>query len=126
VNDLPLFAPLSRANRADEKRRLEERLTPHILELARRAGAEGIIAGDVIAAAIAEWGIWTGEEWRRHQRAYSMVGPLLKKLARTGELEPKLVQGYHVSRQSTREHSHKNRNLIYLHPAFATERRGVA
>jgi hypothetical protein len=109
-----------------ERERLEERLTPKILELARQRGYEGIIAAEVIAEAIATWGVFTGQEWQRNPRAYSFVGPLLKGMARRGELSPKLVQGYHVSRKSTRGKSHGNRGLIYTAPEFAVEVRGVA
>jgi hypothetical protein len=114
IESLPIF---DRPNRDDKKadlHRLQERLQPRILALANAAGPEGIIASEVIAAAIANWGIWTGEEWRSNPRAYSMVGPFLAVLARRGLLDQKRVQGFHVSRKSDRDKSHGSNNLIYV------------
>ncbi|MDB4876420.1 MAG: hypothetical protein JWM41_2866 [Gemmatimonadetes bacterium] len=119
TDELPMFARPNKAEKRAELKQLQARLEPHIIAMAANAGAEGIIASEVIAAAIADWGTWTGQEWRSNPRAYSMVGPFLAVLARRGVLAPKRVQGYHVSRKAERDNSHGNNNLIYVDLRYA-------
>lgn len=114
IADTPLLAPLTSANRRADRERLKERLLPRIVELAKARGAEGFTAADVVSAAIADWGIFTGDEWRGNQRAYAWLGPWLAALARNGTLAPLLAGGFHVRRRSTRERSHSNDGLVYV------------
>lgn len=95
------------------RQRDKARLLPVLQTLHARHGGEGFTAADVIAEAILA-NVFTGEEWRHAQRAYSWIGPWLRALAGRGFLAPFMVGAFHARRLSTRDRSHGNSQLVWL------------
>jgi hypothetical protein len=137
ADELPLFAPpapatpgwterwasLTDAERKAKRDRWQEQLRPLVLDLARRRGPEGITASEVITAGILA-GVLNGERafLTHHPRVYSWVGSWLAQLARAGALRAKTVRlegggEIHVKRESERDASHGNANLVYVRAA---------
>lgn len=116
------WGSLTAQQRAGQRMRWIELMTPRVRRLAEKAGPEGITASDVISDAIVV-GIFWGEAAfiERYPRVYAWVGPWLAQLARVGRLQPMLVPlsgggQLHVTRKSERGASHRNRNAVYLLP----------
>lgn len=102
------FVALERARHQTESRnqqRIRE-LVPLAIELARKAGREGITVANLRQAAQLE------VQDREHQRAYSWLGAVLKRagLIHTSE------------RRMTAEARTRNRNDVWVHPDFRMAR----
>lgn len=120
------WGSLTDAARRQQRERWIELLTPIMRSLAKRRGAEGITASEVVSAGITLGVLWGEASFiERYPRVYAWVGPWLAQVARRGGLAPKVVEvpgggQVHVQRKSERGASHRNRNGIYLDPEFAS------
>jgi hypothetical protein len=117
------WGSLTDEQRKRQRERWQEQLQPLVLDLAARRGPEGITASDVISAGITA-GILNGERLflKEYPRVYAFIGPWLAQLARTGTLRPKTARlegggEIHVKRESSRDVSHGNANLVYVRAA---------
>jgi hypothetical protein len=111
---------LTEQQREAQRSRWKALLEPHVLELARKSGPEGIIASDVLSLGVT-LGILNGERLfvKRHPRIYAFLGPWLGHLAEDGKLVPKMIRLpdgslLHVKRKSTRLVSKGNQGAVYL------------
>lgn len=117
------WASMSEEERRAQRSRWQEKLLPLVLQLAARRDPEGITASEVLSAGITT-GILNGERAfiSQHPRIYSWIGAWLAQLARAGTIQPKTarIEGggeIHLKRESTRDLSHGNGNLIYVRAA---------
>lgn len=125
----PLWATtwgtLTDRQRAEHRRRWIERLTPVMRQLAKRHRSEGITASEVLTEGIIAGVLWGEDAFiERYPRVYAWIGPWLSKVAREGKLVPRMIDipgggKVQLTRASTRDGSHSNRNAVYLDPEYA-------
>jgi hypothetical protein len=119
------WGTMTPAQQKAQRDRWKELLRPVVLELVQRRGAEGIIAGDVIAEGIVRGILWGERTFlKQYGRAYSFIGPWLAQLAAAGTIAAvteRLSNGstIHVTRTSERSLSHRNAGGVYVAREYA-------
>jgi hypothetical protein len=99
----------ARKERARQRRMLQDRLKPHVVELAIRREQYGLTASEMKFQAKHCWGLLTGEEGKVNQRALSWLGKWLAEF---------LVWNKHT-RPSIDPVSHGKPQHVMVHPDFA-------